>query len=38
MSFLKVAFICGFLDSWIMNGQDNFDFAKTQIWSQQFFL
>jgi len=30
-SFLKVAFIFGLLDSWTMHGQDNFDFAKTQI-------
>jgi hypothetical protein len=37
-SFLKVAFMSGLLDNWIMQGQDNFDFAKTQIWSQQFFL
>ena len=30
-SFLKVAFIFGLLDSWTMHGQDNFDFAKSQI-------
>jgi len=30
-SFLKVDFMCGFLDSWTIHGQDNFDFAKTQI-------
>jgi len=30
-SFLKAAFMVGLLDNWIMQGQDNFDFAKTQI-------
>jgi len=39
VSFFKAAFIeNGFLDTWTMNCQDNFDFAKTQMLSQQLLI